>query len=74
VDACWLSGKPGEGWVMAREHGEGPEATRRFPIVQMMDVDGDDTDDPNEAVAAVFGSEEFGWCVYEIEDEPESLQ
>lgn len=70
VDACHVSRDPARRWAMAREWNEPMSASRRFPITQMMDSEGEDTEDPAEAVVVVFGSEEFGWVTYELTGEP----
>lgn len=75
VDTCYVSGTPGGGYVMARDVDEPVEASRRFPITQMIDGDGDLTDDPAEAKVVIFGSDYFGWCTYELFDaEPATIQ
>lgn len=37
-----------------------------LPITNFMDGSGDDTDDPDEAVACVAGTDEYGWLTIEI--------
>lgn len=75
VDVCFVSATPGAGYVMAREDGAPLADARRFPITTMIDEFGDDTTDPDEARAIVFGSDYFGWCTYELDDlEPETVQ
>ncbi len=68
VDTCYVSRDPEQCYVMAREAHEPLASSRRFPIVQMIDEDGDDTTDPTEATVVVFGAPGFGFCTYVLTD------
>lgn len=74
VEACYLSHNPEKSFVLAREDGDPLDKSIRFPVSNMIDFLGEETEDPSEAVTIVFGSDEFGWCVYELEPENVEMQ